>query len=149
MRLVIQRVTNAAITIDGKQHTAIGNGLLLLLGIATDDTTEDADKLSKKIPALRIFNDENGQMNRSVADMGGEILVVSQFTLYGDASKGNRPSFIHAARPEQAIPLYEYFLKKIKEGSSCTLKTGVFGADMKISLTNDGPVTIIMDSKKN
>lgn len=149
MRLVIQRVTHAVIEIDGKQHAAIGNGLLILLGIAADDTTVDADKLTKKIPTLRIFSDENGQMNLSVKDIDGEILIVSQFTLYGDASKGNRPSYIRAARPEQAIPLYEYFIQSVKAGCSCPVKTGVFGADMKISLVNDGPVTIIMDSKKS
>lgn len=149
MRLVIQRVSQAEIKIDEQQHAAIGKGLLILLGISTEDTQEDADKLAKKIPALRIFSDENGQMNLSVSDINGEILIVSQFTLYGDAAKGNRPSFIHAARPEQAIPLYEYFVQKVKEGSIVPVSTGVFGADMKINLTNDGPVTIIMDSKKN
>ncbi|MBS1765035.1 MAG: D-tyrosyl-tRNA(Tyr) deacylase [Bacteroidetes bacterium] len=148
MRLVIQRVTQAEINIDGAMHASIANGLLILLGISTDDNTEDADKLSKKVTALRIFSDENGQMNRSVTDIKGEILIVSQFTLYGDASKGNRPSFIHAARPEQAIPLYEYFVQKVREGCDLPVKTGVFGADMKIHLVNDGPVTIIMDSKK-
>lgn len=148
MRLVIQRVTQAEINIDGAMHAAIANGLLILLGISTDDNTEDADKLSKKVAALRIFSDENGQMNRSVTDIKGEILIVSQFTLYGDASKGNRPSFIHAARPEQAIPLYEYFVQKVRERCDLPVKTGVFGADMKIHLVNDGPVTIIMDSKK-
>ena len=119
----------------------------MLLGISVDDEKEDVDWLCKKIVGLRIFSDENGLMNLSVKEINGQILLVSQFTLYGDANKGNRPSFIHAARPEKAIPLYEYFIQQLNM-NDIVVCTGKFGADMKVSLTNDGPVTIIIDSKK-
>lgn len=147
MKVVIQRVKNASVTIDGKVFSEIGGGLLVLLGISPDDTESDADKLAAKTAALRIFDDENGVMNRSVMDTDGDLLVVSQFTLMASWKKGNRPSYIGAARHEIAIPLYEYFCKKLEEITGRSVKTGVFGADMKVSLINDGPVTIIMDTK--
>lgn len=147
MKVVIQRVKNASVTIDGKVFSEIGGGLLVLLGISPEDTESDADKLAAKTAALRIFDDENGVMNRSVMDMDGDLLVVSQFTLMASWKKGNRPSYIGAARHEIAIPLYEYFCKKLEEITGKSIKTGVFGADMKVALVNDGPVTIIMDTK--
>jgi len=147
MRVVIQRVSNASVTIDGAVHSAIGNGLLVLLGIETEDGKEDAEWLCGKIALLRIFGDDNGLMNRDIKEAGGEILVVSQFTLHAAYKKGNRPSFIKAARPEQAVPLYDYFIATIAEKTGKRVATGVFGADMKVSLVNDGPVTIVMDSK--
>lgn len=147
MKVVIQRVKNASVTIDGKVFSEIGGGLLVLLGISPEDTECDADKLAAKTAALRIFDDENGVMNRSVMDMDGDLLVVSQFTLMAFWKKGNRPSYIGAARHEIAIPLYEYFCKKLEEITGKSVKTGVFGADMKVALVNDGPVTIIMDTK--
>jgi D-tyrosyl-tRNA(Tyr) deacylase len=146
MKAVIQRVSQAQVTIEGNNSAAIGQGLVILLGISVDDTLADAEKLCRKIPHLRIFSDQNGQMNLSVLDINGEVMIISQFTLYGNASKGNRPSFIRAAKPEQAIPLYEYFIKSIREKIEKTV-TGVFGADMKVALINDGPVTIILESK--
>lgn len=146
MRAVIQRVSRASVTIDGQQHAAIGRGLLVLLGVTTSDTASDASWLATKMAGMRIFNDAEGKMNLSVADTGGEILVISQFTLYADTKKGNRPSFIRAARPEQAIPLYENFVSQMEQQLGKPVKTGIFGADMKVELLNDGPVTIMMDS---
>ena len=147
MKVVIQRVKNASVTIDGKVISEIGGGLLVLLGISPDDTESDADKLAAKTAALRIFDDENDVMNRSVMDTDGDLLVVSQFTLMASWKKGNRPSYVGAARHEIAIPLYEYFCKKLEEITGKSVQTGVFGADMKVALVNDGPVTIIMDTK--
>ena len=134
-------------TIDGKQKSAIGQGLLILLGVTEEDTKEDADWLVKKVIGLRIFNDEQGMMNRSVEDVDGEIMVVSQFTLLASYKKGNRPSWIRAAKHEIAIPMYEYFCNKMSETLGKEVATGEFGADMKVALLNDGPVTIIMDTK--
>ena len=147
MRVVIQRVTGAKVTIDETIAGQIGPGLLILLGVGTDDTKEDVDWLVKKIAALRIFDDENGVMNRSVMDVNGEILVVSQFTLMASTKKGNRPSWIHAAPHELAIPLYETFCEEMGQAVRKKVATGQFGANMQVSLTNDGPVTIIMDTK--
>lgn len=147
MRVVIQRVSEAAVTIDGRVKSKIGPGLLILLGIEDGDHQEDIDWLCKKISQLRIFSDEAGQMNRSVQDIGGEMIVVSQFTLHASTKKGNRPSFIRAARPETAIPLYEMFVASLAQVSGRPVGTGEFGADMKVALVNDGPVTIAMDTK--
>lgn len=147
MRVVVQRVSQASVTIEGVEKSRIQWGLLILLGIEQDDTTEDIDWLCKKVTALRIFSDEAGLMNKSVQDIEGEMVVVSQFTLHASTKKGNRPSFIRAARPEIAIPLYEQFVEKLRQESSRPVFTGEFGADMKVSLINDGPVTILMDSK--
>ena len=146
MRAVIQRVTRASVTIDGQLRSEIGPGYLVLLGVHENDTTAQAELLAKKIAGLRVMEDENGKMNRSLTDVGGEVLLVSQFTLYGDCSHGNRPSFITAARPETAIPLYEYMIKLLEEKLGRPVKTGEFGADMKVELLNDGPVTILMDT---
>ena len=146
MRAVIQRVTRASVTIDGVERSRIGPGYLVLLGIHESDTTAQAELLAKKIAGLRVMEDESGKMNRSLADVDGEILLVSQFTLYGDCSHGNRPSFITAARPETAIPLYEYMIKLLGEKTGKEVRTGEFGADMKVELLNDGPVTILMDT---
>lgn len=147
MRALLQRVSQASVTVDGQVKSRIDAGLLLLLGIEHDDTPEDAAWLCKKIAAMRIFSDAAGLMNLSVQDIGGSILVISQFTLHASTKKGNRPSFIRAARPEQAIPLYEGFVQLLETESGCPVKTGVFGADMKVALVNDGPVTIWIDSK--
>ena len=147
MRTVIQKVTNASVEIEGKTHAGIGQGLLVFLGIEEADTTEDVDWLAGKISRLRVFDDARGIMNLSVQDIGGEMLVVSQFTLHASTKKGNRPSYIHAAGPEQAIPLYEAFLRRLEMESGCQVRSGMFGAYMKVSLENDGPVTIIIDSK--
>lgn len=147
MRTVIQRVSQAAVVINGIEKSRIGPGLLILLGIEQDDTIADIEWLCKKITALRIFSDEAGLMNRSVQDIEGEMLVVSQFTLHASTKKGNRPSFIRAARPETAIPIYEQFTEMLRQESGRPVLTGEFGADMKVSLLNDGPVTILMDSK--
>ena len=147
MRAVIQRVSKASVTIDNKIHSQINNGLLVLLGIEDADTTEDIEWLSGKIINMRIFNDENGVMNVSVKDSGGDILVVSQFTLHASTKKGNRPSYIKASKPEIAIPLYERFLQQIKNDLGKNVGAGIFGADMKVELLNDGPVTIVIDSK--
>jgi D-aminoacyl-tRNA deacylase len=147
MRAVIQRVSHAKVTVDGEITGQISRGLLVLLGVSTTDTESDADYLADKITGLRIFEDSDGKMNLSVADIGGAILAVSQFTLYGDARKGRRPSFDAAARPEQAKKLYEYFVEKIRAaGLPC--ETGRFQAEMKVDLVNDGPVTILLDSTK-
>lgn len=147
MRVVIQRVSQASVSIDGVEKARIGWGLLILLGIETEDTDEDSQWLCKKIATLRIFSDDAGLMNRSVQDIEGEIIVVSQFTLFASTKKGNRPSFIRSARPEQAIPLYEKFVANLRSESNRPVQTGEFGADMKVSLLNDGPVTILIDSK--
>ncbi len=146
MRVVLQRVTHASVEIDGALHSQIGIGLLILLGIEPIDTQEDADWLVKKIAALRIFDDENGVMNRNVVDVDGQILVVSQFTLMASYKKGNRPSYIRAARPEVAVPLYEYFVEQMAKTTGKPVETGIFGADMQVSLLNNGPVTITMDT---
>jgi D-tyrosyl-tRNA(Tyr) deacylase len=147
MRAVLQRVSSASVTVDGDITGKIGNGFLILLGVADNDSEEDAAWLAKKIAGMRVFNDVAGLMNLDLAAVDGEILVVSQFTLHADYKKGNRPSFIKAARPEQAIPLYEYFNKEIEQLTGKRPHTGIFGADMKVALVNDGPVTIVMDSK--
>ncbi len=147
MRVVIQRVSEVRVFIDDRIHSEAGNGLLILLGIEDNDLPEDAVWLCQKISAMRIFNDSEGKMNFSVMDIKGQILVVSQFTLHATTKKGNRPGFTKAARPEQAIPLYEFFCTELKKASGHEVKQGVFGADMKVHLVNDGPVTIIMDSK--
>lgn len=147
MRVVIQRVTEASVTIDGSVKSKIGLGLLILLGVEPEDEVADIEWLSKKISNLRIFNDENDVMNRSVQDVGGEIIVVSQFTLHASTKKGNRPSYIKAAKPDIAIPMYEQFVKQLSFDSDTTVQTGEFGADMKVRLLNDGPVTILMDTK--
>lgn len=147
MRVVIQRVKNASVEIDGNVNGKINTGFLVLLGIASTDTKQDVDYLVKKVVNLRVFSDENDKMNLSLKDVNGELLVISQFTLYGNCREGNRPSFIEAARPDVAVPLYEYFVEECKKQIP-VIKTGVFGADMKVSLLNDGPVTIIIESKK-
>lgn len=146
MRVLVQRVSEASVKIDGKVHGAINRGLLLLIGIENDDTEDDVNWISQKIINLRIFGDEAGKMNLSSADIGGEFLVISQFTLNASTKKGNRPSYLKAARPETAIPLYDYFIKQMKK-SERKVEMGIFGADMKVSLINDGPVTIWIDSK--
>lgn len=148
MRAVIQRVKEASVTIDGKVHSSISEGLLVLLGVEERDTHEDIEWLSKKIANLRVFNDENGVMNRSILDMQGDILVVSQFTLFASYKKGNRPSWIRAAKPDISIPLYEDFCKELSLLLGKPVATGVFGADMKVKLLNDGPVTICIDTKQ-
>lgn len=147
MRAVIQRVTQASVTIDGKIKSSIGLGLLVLIGVEDADTIEDIEWLSSKIINLRIFSDENGVMNVSAKDAGGDIILVSQFTLHASTKKGNRPSYIKAARPEIAIPLYEKMIVQLQKDLGKQIQTGEFGADMKVSLLNDGPVTIIIDSK--
>ncbi len=148
MKTVIQRVSEASVTIDGQVKSQIGLGLLILLGVATDDDSSDIDWLVKKIAALRIFDDDEGVMNRSVMDVKGNIMVVSQFTLMASTKKGNRPSWIHAAPHSIAIPCYEEFCRKMSEAIGKPVATGEFGADMKVALINDGPVTIMIDSKK-
>jgi len=148
MRIVIQRVSEASVKIDGEITSPIQIGLLVLLGIEIEDTTNDADYLIQKLINLRVFSDQDGKMNLSLTDVNGDILIVSQFTLHAVTKKGNRPSYIKAARPEQAIPLYEYFLSKTKSQFSGKVLSGEFGADMKVTLVNDGPVTIIIDSKE-
>ena len=147
MIAVIQRVTRASVTIDQNVHAAIGAGLLVLVGVEEADDSEDIDWLASKIANLRIFNDEAGVMNVSVRDINGELLVVSQFTLHASTKKGNRPSYIKAARPDKAVPVYEAFVKKVSSEIGKPVQTGVFGADMKIELVNDGPVTILIDTK--
>ena len=147
MRAVIQRVEKASVVISEKEIAKIEQGLLVLLGIEIEDTKEDALWLAGKIASLRIFSDEKGVMNKSIADTGGEVIVVSQFTLHAKTKKGNRPSYIKAARPEQAIPLYEQFKEYLSTAIGRQVQTGEFGADMKVSLINDGPVTILIDSK--
>lgn len=147
MRALIQRVTHADVVIDGRTNGEIGKGMLVLLGIHETDNQEDIDWLVKKVSQLRIFDDENGVMNRSVIEIDGEVLVVSQFTLYASTKKGNRPSYINAAAPDIAIPLYEKFVSVLSSTLSKPVPTGIFGADMKVSLLNDGPVTIMIDTK--
>ena len=148
MRVVIQRVSEAAVHISDECVGEIGHGFLLLLGIETEDDTSDADYLIQKVSQMRVFSDADGKMNLNIQEVDGSVLVVSQFTLHASTKKGNRPSFIHAARPEQAIPLYEYFLQELQSMFPGKIASGKFGADMKVSLINDGPVTIIMDSKE-
>ena len=147
MRVVIQRVSSASVTIDGAVKSSIGAGLLVLLGVGHEDTVDDIDYLVKKTAALRIFADDAGVMNRSVLDVGGEVIVVSQFTLMASTHKGNRPSYIHAAGHELAVPLYEEFCRRMSAALGKPVGTGEFGADMKVALVNDGPVTICIDSK--
>lgn len=147
MKVIIQRVTQASVTIDGKIKSSIGLGMLILLGIEEADTQEDIEWLSSKIINLRIFNDERGVMNVSVKDASGEIILVSQFTLHASTKKGNRPSYIKAAKPEIAIPLYKKMMAQLQTDLGKQIQTGEFGADMKVSLLNDGPVTIVIDSK--
>ncbi len=147
MRAVIQRVSSASVTINGAEKSAIGFGLLVLLGIETEDTNEDAEWLAGKVAQLRVMADEDGHMNRDVMETNGELMVVSQFTLHASYKKGNRPSFLKSARPEQAIPLYEYFNTRLAQKTGKIVHTGTFGADMKVALVNDGPVTIVMDTK--
>lgn len=147
MRLVIQRVTHASVTIEGKVKSAIGPGLLILVGVESADTTEDVDWLVRKVAALRIFDDEQGVMNRSVQDINGEALVVSQFTLFASTKKGNRPSWLKAAPHNISVPLYEAFCQRLSQAMGKPVDTGEFGADMKVELLNDGPVTILMDTK--
>lgn len=147
MRILIQRASEASVRINGEIHGEIERGLVVLLGIETEDTQDDIDWLVRKLIALRIFSDSDGKMNNSVADINGEFLVISQFTLHASTKKGNRPSYIKAARPEIAIPLYEEFIQILRKESSLTVATGIFGADMKVQLINDGPVTIWIDSK--
>ena len=146
MRAVIQRVANAQVEIDGKIRSKIGQGFLILLGVSQEDSMAQAEYLAKKCAGLRIFEDENEKMNLSLLDVQGEALVVSNFTLYGDSKKGYRPSFATAARPEQAIPLYERFVELLRENGVWTVLTGEFGADMQVTLQNDGPVTIFLDT---
>lgn len=147
MIVVIQRVSESSVRIEGTVRAQIGNGLMILLGIEEADGLEDIQWLSKKIVNLRIFPDEGGVMNRSILEMGGEILLISQFTLHASTKKGNRPSYIKAAKPDIAIPLYEKMIQALESELGKPIGTGEFGADMKVSLTNDGPVTIVMDSK--
>ncbi len=147
MRAVIQRVTGASVTIVGKIHAAIENGLLVLLGIEDADTEEDIEWLSGKIVNLRIFNDNDNVMNISIKETGGDILLISQFTLHASTKKGNRPSYIKASKPDIAIPLYEKMIQQLSRDMDKLIKTGIFGADMKVELINDGPVTILIDSK--
>lgn len=146
MRAIVQRVSSASVSIEGSVCGSIGRGFLVLLGVHVGDEISDADYIIKKVSGLRVFEDENGKMNLSLSEVGGELLVVSQFTLYGDARHGNRPAFIEAALPDKAIPLYEYVVGKL--GERFNVQTGRFGADMQVSLTNDGPVTIMLDSAK-
>ena len=147
MRAVIQRVSHASVTIEGKVHGAIEHGFLILLGVCDEDTMEDVDWLVKKIANLRVFGDENDVMNRSIIDVQGNALVVSQFTLYASYKKGNRPSWFRAGSHEHSIPLYEAFCRDLSAAIAKTVATGEFGADMKVELLNDGPVTICMDTK--
>ncbi len=147
MRCVIQRVTSASVAIDGRTVGCCGKGYMILIGVSAEDTEKDLEYMASKIPTLRIFEDENGKMNRSLLDVGGEILAISQFTLYGDARNQRRPGFTAAARPDKAIPLYEGLVQRWRE-QGIHVETGEFGADMQVSLVNDGPVTMLMDSTK-
>ena len=146
MKAVVQRVTQASVTVGGEVVGEIGKGLMILLGVAETDEQSDVDWLAQKIANLRIFSDEEGKMNKSVLDIDGQILVVSQFTLIADYAKGNRPAFIKAAKPEKAIPLYEYFLLKMNTLVNKSIEKGIFGADMDVSIYNQGPVTIVLDT---
>jgi len=147
MRAIIQRVTEASVTIENQLHAQIKNGLVLLIGIEENDVLEDCIWTAAKIANMRIFGDDNGLMNKNVTEINGEVMVISQFTLYASTKKGNRPSFLKAAKPEYAIKIYEIFCLQIQQELSRKIKTGIFGADMKIALVNDGPVTIFIDSK--
>lgn len=147
MRVVIQRASEASVTIDGQVHGDIGLGFVVLLGIEDADTTADIEWLCGKIARLRVFNDDDGLMNNSLADVGGGVLVISQFTLHASTKKGNRPSFTRAAKPEVAIPLYEQFIATLESELGQTVQVGEFGADMKVALINDGPVTLTIDTK--
>ncbi|MBR4187586.1 MAG: D-tyrosyl-tRNA(Tyr) deacylase [Bacteroidaceae bacterium] len=147
MRTVIQRVQRASVTVNGSKVSSIGQGLLLLLGVEAADTEEDVQWLSRKVLGLRIFDDEEGVMNRNIMDIGGDIIVVSQFTLMASYKKGNRPSWIRAAGHEHAVPMYESFVAALREGLGKPVGTGIFGAEMQVELVNDGPVTICMDTK--
>ena len=147
MRIVIQRVSQASVTIGGQLHSEIGSGMMVLVGVREDDTLDDAKWLAAKTAALRIYDDENGVMNRSIIDVEGEVLAVSQFTLNASTRKGNRPSYIHAAGHDLAVPLYEAYCEQVQQLVGREVKRGVFGADMQVALINDGPVTIIIDSK--
>ncbi|MCO6464725.1 MAG: D-tyrosyl-tRNA(Tyr) deacylase [Saprospiraceae bacterium] len=147
MRVVIQRVKASKVVVDAVDIASIDLGMVILLGIETDDNTTDVDWLVAKISGLRIFEDAEGKMNLDINDVGGSFLVISQFTLHASTKKGNRPSYIRAARPEQAVPLYEYFINQLANISQRPVKTGIFGADMKVHLINDGPVTITIDTK--
>jgi len=147
MRAVVQRVTKASVTINGSINAEINQGLLILLGVGVNDTSEDITWLSNKIANLRIFSDEDGNMNLSLKAINGNAIVVSQFTLFASTKKGNRPSFLNSAKPEQAIPLYEAFVKQLETDLGKPVGTGIFGADMKVELLNDGPVTITIDTK--
>ena len=146
MKFVIQRVTNASVKVDGEIKGKIGKGFLVLIGVSQSDTSAEADKLIKKMLGLRIFEDENGKTNLSLSDVGGELLLISQFTLYADCRKGNRPSFINAGKPDMANELYEYIIGEC--GKQFHVETGVFGADMEVNITNDGPVTILLESRE-
>jgi D-tyrosyl-tRNA(Tyr) deacylase len=146
MRAVLQRVSEASCRVDGEITGQIAAGFLVLLGIEDTDTTDDLNWLANKITGMRVFGDENGLMNKALADVSGEILLISQFTLFAQTKKGNRPSFIRAARPDKAIPLYEQMIKTLETLTGKKIATGIFGADMKVSLVNDGPVTIVMDT---
>ena len=148
MRAVIQRVSEASVIVENEKVANIQHGLLVLLGIETEDSKEDADWLANKISALRIFSDREGKMSNSILDVDGDIILVSQFTLHAKTKKGNRPSYIKASRPEQAIPLYELFKEELSQLIGKKVQSGVFGANMQVSLINDGPVTIIIDTKK-
>lgn len=147
MRAVIQRVTRASVTIDGEVNASIGKGLLILVGVEDADTSEDIEWLSGKIVRMRIFEDDEGVMNRSVVEVGGDIIVVSQFTLHASTKKGNRPSYIKAAKPDIAIPMYNQLVAQFERDLGKPVGTGIFGADMKVELLNDGPVTIVIDTK--
>ncbi|MBQ4313210.1 MAG: D-tyrosyl-tRNA(Tyr) deacylase [Clostridia bacterium] len=147
MRAIVQRVSRASVTIDGRVHGSVGKGFMVLLGVHQEDTEAEARLIAKKIAGMRVFEDAQGKMNLPLSDFGGEILLISQFTLYGDSKRGNRPSFIEAARPETAIPLYELVTALLKESiGEDKVQTGIFGADMAVELINDGPVTIILDT---
>jgi D-tyrosyl-tRNA(Tyr) deacylase len=148
MRVILQRVSSASVSINKQIKSEIGSGLLILLGVETTDNQEDMLYLCRKIVSLRIFNDADDKMNLSITDIGGQVLLISQFTLFAQSQKGNRPSYTRAARPEVAIPLYEEFIKTLSDMLGKPVLTGEFGADMKVSLLNDGPVTIIMDSRQ-
>lgn len=147
MKAVIQRVSRASVTVDGTVTGKIGQGYLILLGVGPDDSERECDKLADKISGLRIFSDENDKINLSIKDVNGGVLVVSQFTLYADCRKGNRPSFVNAAKPDKAEKLYEYFVEKCREKITDNVQTGIFGADMKVELLNDGPFTIVLECK--
>lgn len=147
MKVVVQRVSKASVTINNEKVASIGSGLLIFLGIVNEDTQDDIEWLTRKIVNLRVFDDENGVMNKSLLDVDGDVIVVSQFTLHALTKKGNRPSYIKAAKPDIAIPLYENFIKQLENDLNKKIQTGQFGADMKVELLNDGPVTLVIDTK--